>query len=184
MPMATTTRAGAARKRPAAARAKRISATLDCFRRVIRVLRVSARYAEEKSGLRPAQLFVLSQIAAAPDQSLTEIAERTLTDRTSVAGMVDRLASRGLVARGRGTDDRRRVEIRLTAAGARTLAKAPSSPTQFLLEGLEQLDDATLDRLARDVGKLVRTMGAEAGPAAMLFEDGGAERGTRSRRRR
>jgi DNA-binding MarR family transcriptional regulator len=172
---ATKSRRPATPSAPAAAadpvRAQRISATLDCFRRVIRALRVAARYAEERSGLRPAQLFVLSQIAAAPNQSLSEIADRTMTDRTSVASMVGRLASRGLVRRVRGADDKRRVEIEVTSAGASTLRRAPSSPTQFLLDGLERLDDATLDRLARDVGALVRAIGASETPATMLFED-------------
>jgi DNA-binding MarR family transcriptional regulator len=150
-------------------------------RRVIRALRVGARQAEQRSGLSPAQLFVLGHVAAAPNQSLTELAERTLTDRTSVAAMVTRLADRGLVRSVRGTDDRRRTEIRITAAGSRVLARAPNAPTQQLLDALERLDDATLDRLSDSLGELVRAMGVAEGPAAMLFEDTvtGARRGRR-----
>ena len=156
---------------PSDARAEHVVETLDGFRRVIRVLRVGARRAEERSGLSPAQLFVLSQIAAAPNQSLTELAQRTLTDRTSAAAMVARLAERGLVARVRGAEDRRRVELRLTRAGARLLERAPSAPTQQILDGLQQLDDETVARLADALGRLVRAMGAADEPATMLFED-------------
>jgi DNA-binding MarR family transcriptional regulator len=186
----TPRRAGArptsrsARARGAAdQRAKRLASTLDCFRRVIRVLRVSARQAEEKSALRPAQLFVLGQIAAAPNQSLSELAARTMTDRTSAASMVDRLAARGLVRRVRGAVDRRRIEIRLTPVGARVLARAPSSPTAHLLEGLERLDDDALDQLAAGLGELVRVMGAAEGRATLLFEDGAAPSEPRRRPR-
>jgi MarR family transcriptional regulator, organic hydroperoxide resistance regulator len=154
----------------AASRQARIASAVDAFRRVIRVLRVAARQAEHH-GLSPAQLFVLGQIAARPRQSLSEIAARTLTDRTSVAGMVERLAGRGLVRRVIGEDDRRRVEIELTAAGERLLANAADSPTEHLLEGLEQLDDATLDQLTNGLGALVQSMRAGEGPATMLFED-------------
>jgi DNA-binding MarR family transcriptional regulator len=156
---------------PSDSRAEHVAETLDGFRRVIRVLRVGARRAEERSGLSPAQLFVLGQIAAAPNQSLTELSQRTLTDRTSVAAMVARLAERGLVARVRGAEDRRRVELRLTRAGTRLLERAPSAPTQQLLDGLEQLDDATVARLADALGQLARAMGAAEEPATMLFED-------------
>jgi DNA-binding MarR family transcriptional regulator len=166
-----------------ATRATRIASALDCFRRVIRALRVAARRAEDVSALRPAQLFVLGQIAAVPNQSLTELASRTLTDRTSVASMVDRLATRGLAERVRGAEDRRRVEIRLTPAGRRVLARAPHSPTEHLLEGLERLDAAALDQLGNGLAELVRVMGVAEGPATMLFEDA-APRAARSGARR
>lgn len=176
-PARPTSRAAARR-----VRSDRVASALDCFRRVIRALRVGARQAEERSGLSPAQLFVLGRVAAAPGQSLTELAERTLTDRTSVAAMVTRLARRGLVRTVRGVDDRRRTEIQLTPAGTRVLAHAPSAPTQELLDGLERLDDATLDRLADALGALVQAMGVAEGPATMLFED--TVHGTRQRRGR
>ena len=152
-------------------RGERVASALDAFRRVIRALRVSARQVEEASALRPAQLFVLGQIAAAPGQSISDLAERTLTDRSSVASMVDRLAGRGLVTRRRGADDRRRVEVALTAAGRRVLARAPSSPTEHLLAAIERLDDATVDQLAHALGALVGAMGVGDGRTTMLFED-------------
>ncbi len=161
----------------------RVAAALDGFRRVVRVLRVAARRVEDESALRPAQLFVLGQIAAVPRQSIGELAARTLTDRSSAAGMVDRLAARGLVRRVRGAEDRRRMEIVLTPKGVRVVARAPSSPTEDLLAALQQLDPATVDRLATDLDALARVMGAADGPAAMLFEDAPTEASDRRRRR-
>lgn len=170
MPRPTQSTAHAHDAQDAPARADRVAAAVDAFRRVVRVLRVAARQAEHR-GLSPAQLFVLGQIGDRPKQSLTELAARTLTDRTSVAGMVERLAGRGLVRRVAGKEDRRRVEIVLTAAGKRLLANAPESPTEHLLDGLEQLDDPVLDQLANGLGALVQAMRAGDGPATMLFED-------------
>ena len=51
------------------------------------------------------------------------------------------------------------------------MARAPSSPTQHLLAALQELDPATVDRLATDLGALARVMGGAEGPATMLFED-------------
>jgi len=148
-----------------------VAAALDRFRRIVRALRLAARQVERESALSPAQLFVLGQIAAEPGQSITELAGRTLTDRSSAAGMVDRLAARGLVRRVRGTEDRRRVQLELTPDGEAVMARAPSSPTERLLAALQQLDAATVDRLADDLGTLARVMGAAEGPVTMLFED-------------
>jgi len=171
---------------PSAAKTARrnrdLTAALDAVRRLVRALRVSARQAEDESGLSPAQLYVLGQIAALPGCSLSELAERTLTDRTSVRAMVERLLARGLVSRGTGESDRRRVEIRLTDAGRRILARAPRAPTQHLLAGLDNLDDASLSRLAASLGDLLAAIGAADEPPTMLFEE--EPRRSPSRRRR
>src|SRR2546423_5112313 len=89
----------------------------DSLRRLVRFLRLGAREAEEATGVSSAQLFVLHQLAGAPAASLAELAERTLTDQSSVSTVVARLVAHGLVARRKGTGDRRRVELALTARG-------------------------------------------------------------------
>src|SRR5882724_4856948 len=96
-------------------------AVLDAIRRVVRLLRQSAREAEKRTGLSAAQLFVLQQLRAAGG-ALTpgELAERTLTHQSSISVVVKRLVAARLVSRARSPSDRRRVELSLTpAAGAR-----------------------------------------------------------------
>ncbi len=147
------------------------TAALDALRRIVRVLRLSSRSVEERTGLRAGQLFTLQLIAAAPGQSLTELARRTITDRTSVAGMVDRLEARGLVERRAGATDRRRTEIFATPQGRRVVARAPLAPTQQVLDGMAAMEPAELRVLARTLGALVTAMGIADEPAPMLFED-------------
>jgi DNA-binding MarR family transcriptional regulator len=152
-------------------RAADATASLDALRRIVRALRVANVGVEKLTGLSAAQLFVLEQVAAAPHASLSELAARTLTDRTSVAAVVDRLAARGLVRRERSVVDRRRVEIEPTAEGLDVLARAPHPPTRQILQGLDSLDDRELHRLATTLSTLVRAMGIAEDPATMLFED-------------
>lgn len=147
------------------------SVALDSLRRIVRALRVANGGVEKLTGLSAAQLYVLEQVAAAPHASLSELATRTLTDRTSVAAVVDRLHARGLVQRDRSSADRRRVEIAPTPEGLAVLARAPHPPTRRILEGLDLLDDAELGRLAQGLTRLVRGMGLADEPATMLFED-------------
>jgi DNA-binding MarR family transcriptional regulator len=158
---------------PSPVRAKAAATTLDALRRIVRALRLANGGVEKVTGLSAAQLFVLEQVAQTPGASLSELAARTLTDRTSVAAVVERLAARQLVERQRSQQDRRRVEIAPTEAGLAVLARAPHPPTRRILEGLESLDDGQLETLSASLAQLVRAMGIADEPALMLFEDDG-----------
>lgn len=164
---------------------------LDDLRRIVRAIRVAAAGAESVTGLTAAQLFVLQVVDAAPGCSLTEIAAQTMTDRTSVAAVVDRLVARELVERRPSPSDRRRAEIVPTPAAAAVLAGAPHPPTRVVLDGIARLDERDLRALARGMTALARAMQLDAEPAPMLFEDGtmpaagrGASRGREGADRR
>jgi len=162
----------ASRARPArSTRTARVSSAVDSLRRIVRALRVSAQRTHTATGATAAQLFVLRQLAEQRAESLSELGERTLTDRSSVADLVDRLAERGLVRRETSAHDRRRIAIEITPAGRELLAEAPEPPTALLIEGLQRLDRPALDSLADGLEQLVKSMGIEAEPATMLFED-------------
>jgi DNA-binding MarR family transcriptional regulator len=186
LPAAGGDRPAAARSsRPAAPDPRRVhtTAALDNLRRIVRALRVAAGSTESSTGLTAAQLFVLQVVHAEPGSSLTQIAARTMTDRTSVAAVVDRLVERGLAARRPSPADRRRVEIVATRAAAPVLARAPHPPTRRVLDGLAALDDRDLRRLAGGLGALARAMHLDGEPAVMLFDDAPAPapRGGRAR---
>jgi MarR family transcriptional regulator, organic hydroperoxide resistance regulator len=152
-------------------RARATTASIDALRRIVRELRLANSGTEKITGLSAAQLFVLQHVAGAPGASLSELAARTMTDRTSVAAVVDRLLGRGLVERRRSASDRRRVEILLTDAGQALLSRAPHPPTRRLLGGLELLDDKQLRRLAVGLTRLVQAMGLTDEPALFMFEE-------------
>src|SRR3954462_12187762 len=65
-----------------------LSAAVDAVRRLIRGLRLAEQRTRITSGLSAAQLFVLGELRDADGVSLTELAGRTLTDRTSVSAVV------------------------------------------------------------------------------------------------
>lgn len=144
---------------------------LNALRRIVRELRVAAASGEDETGLSAAQLFVLQQVAATAGLSLTEIAGRTLTDRTSVAAVVDRLLARGMVERRVGPGDRRRSEIFATREGARLLARAPHPPTRRVLDGMLAMRERDLRQLARSLSALATAMRLDDQPAPMLFDD-------------
>jgi DNA-binding MarR family transcriptional regulator len=88
-----------------------------------------------------------------------------------VADVVQRLAAAGLVEQFRSERDRRRTEVRITAAGRTLLRRAPRAPTALLIAGLDALDESELEGFARGILRLTSRMGLDAAPAPMLFED-------------
>jgi DNA-binding MarR family transcriptional regulator len=144
---------------------------LDALRRVVRALRLAASDAERVAGLTAAQLFVLARVTSLPGQSLGELARHTMTDRTSVAAVVERLAERRLVRRLRSKKDQRRVEIYPTQRGARTVADAPHPPTMRVLDAMSKITPRELHALAVGLTQLAEAMGLASEPATMLFDE-------------
>jgi DNA-binding MarR family transcriptional regulator len=148
-----------------------IRSVMNSIRRIVRALRLSAREAERGAGISGAQLFVLQSLVNRPASSLNELAERTFTDQSSVSVVVKRLIGRKLVARKQSPVDARRIELNLTAAGRRLLARCPE-PTQLrLLGALRRLSPAELATLRSALGRLEDEMGIDEATPAMLFED-------------
>jgi DNA-binding MarR family transcriptional regulator len=164
---------GTTRTKPTAParRPDSIRSVMDALRRVVRDLRLSARDAERSAGISGAQLFVLQSLVDEPASSLNELADRTLTDQSSVSVVVKRLADRKLVARKASPVDARRIELSLTAAGQRLLARCPEPMQARLLASLERLDAPERAALTRGLGALVREMGLEGASADMFFEE-------------
>lgn len=144
---------------------------LASLRKIVRFLRLSASAAEAKAGVSTAQLFVLSQLASAPAESIRALAERTLTDPSSVSVVVSKLEERGLVSRAAVEDDRRRAEIAITAKGRAVVAGAPELPQEKMLAALEAMSEARRKAIAHALEELVTAIGAESVEPRMFFED-------------
>lgn len=158
-----------------------IRGVVDALRRVVRDLRLSARDAERAAGISGAQLFVLQALADASAASLNDLADRTLTDQSSVSVVVKRLVDRKLVARKPSSVDARRVELSLTAAGRRLLARCPEPTQMRLVAALRRLSPAEVQGLTRGLGALVREMGLETEAPRMFFDDDSARAPRRER---
>jgi len=144
---------------------------LAAVRKLVRFLRLADREAEAATGLSAAQLFVLNCLAEQPASSLAELAQRTLTDPSSVSTVVDRLVRRGMVKRVRSRDDLRRQEIRLTPIGSRVVRLGPRVPQQAIVEGIAALGAGQRGEIMQALDALLVAIGADTTPARMLFED-------------
>jgi DNA-binding MarR family transcriptional regulator len=162
---------------------KAAARAMDALRRIVRGLRVSSRAAERELGLSSAQLFVLQRLAEEPGASLGRLAERTLTDPSSVSVVLARLVERGLVRRGTAPDDARRLSLSLTAAGRALVRRAPEPAQARLAAALERLPSARKQALASDLEAVAEAMGAGA-EAPMFFEEEARPRARAAKRAR
>src|SRR5262249_37613729 len=146
------------------------SETIRALRRLVRALRLADRAAEARFGVSAAQLFVLEQLAETPLRSLSEVAERTMTDASSVSVVVQKLTDQGLVVRSVDPKDARRSTLRLSAAGRRLLERAPASPQSRLVAAVNALPAAQRRQLPGVLDPMGRGVHLEARGAAMVFE--------------
>ena len=128
---------------------------IDALRSIVRELRLASREAEQRVGVHGAQLHALRQLADNPATSLTELADRTHTDISSVSVVVSRLVEQGLVARKASDDDRRRLALGLTARGRAVIRKAPETGSSRLLRAASHLSDREVHALATGLSKVV-----------------------------
>jgi DNA-binding MarR family transcriptional regulator len=100
---------------------------LAAFRYAMRkFLRFSRRLLAAEAGLTPEKyeaLLALKVCGRASGITITDLSERLQVRHHTAVSLVDTLEAVGLVRRQKGTRDRRRVYVKLTAAGSRVLAK-------------------------------------------------------------
>lgn len=168
---------------PSAEEPREVRASLDAIRRIVRMLRLSARASEERLGLSGARLFVLQQLSEAGPCSINELAEQTFTHQSSVSVAVSGLIEAGLVSRRPSPLDGRRAEVSLTAEGQALLRTAPPMAQAQLIAGLRRLEPSRRTALAQGLEALVRELGLEAQAAPLFFEDEAPARRRQGKRR-
>ncbi|HEY1240587.1 MAG TPA: MarR family transcriptional regulator [Bryobacteraceae bacterium] len=82
--------------------------------------------AARQEGLEPQQhqlLLAVRSLEGMNGPTIRELADHLLVRHHSAVGLIDRMEERGLIERVRGHDDRRQVQVRLTALGAEKLER-------------------------------------------------------------
>jgi DNA-binding MarR family transcriptional regulator len=102
--------------------------------------------------LTPVQYAALAMLQFNPGVDQATLAGLIAYDRTTIAGVVDRLEQKGLIMRRVSSRDRRARELGLTDAGRQTLAgiePAVEAAQQIMLRGLTPAEGRELKRLLR-----------------------------------
>jgi len=102
---------------------------LAAFRRALRGFLRFSDSAAARVGLTGQHYQVMLVLRAAPVQApvtINDLARELLIKHNSAVGLVDRLAAQDLLVRARHPQDRRKVSLRLTRNGERTLVRLAS----------------------------------------------------------
>jgi DNA-binding MarR family transcriptional regulator len=116
---------------------------------------------EKKTGLTLGDFDVLGQLAEAGGAlRMTELADRTLSSRSSMTRRIDRMADEGLVRRVGADGDARGVVVALTEAGLSRLTEtAPVHLRGVSVLFVERLDDQELAALESALEKVTLDCG-------------------------
>ena len=93
------------------------------LRQIIRATDLYSRQLNKEVGLTAPQLLILQAIRGLGAVSISKLSQQVSLSQATVTNIIDRLESRGLVARHRSTEDRRVVHATLTEVGARKVFK-------------------------------------------------------------
>jgi DNA-binding MarR family transcriptional regulator len=109
------------------------------------------------SGLTPQQFNVLRILRGASPNPLSasQICERMVTYDPDLTRLLDRLEAAGMVRKERHADDRRVVNVHVTAAGRETVERASVAVSARIGEALRGIGETRLGELA-DLLELVR----------------------------
>ncbi|HVT58044.1 MAG TPA: MarR family transcriptional regulator [Thermoanaerobaculia bacterium] len=124
--------------------------TLSAFRYALRRFLAFSENAARQAGITPQQYLALLAVRGSPSpgsMTISRLAERLQIRHHSCVGLVNRLVQQGLLERRRCTDDRRQVNLTLTARGAE------------LLEPLAAAHLAQLQSIGPDLRQVLERLG-------------------------
>lgn len=142
------------------------------LRRIIQAVDIHSRKLAAQYQITTPQLVALLCVAEAGPLISSDLARRVHLSDSTVVGILDRLESKGLILRERGTTDRRRVYVSITERG-RTLAQSAPSPLQDgFSAGLRALPELEQTAIALSLERIVELMEAKDIDAAPMLTPG------------
>ena len=142
------------------------------LRQIIRATDLYSRRLNKKSGLTAPQLLLLSAIEGLGAVSISKLSQEVNLSQATVTNIIDRLESRGLVARHRSTQDKRVVHTTLTAEGREKIAAAPTPLQDTFSKRFAELDEWEKSMIVAALQRVSNMMNAEDLDASPLLHVG------------
>ena len=111
-----------------------------------------------RCGLTHAQFDIIATLGNTAGMTYKELGDKTLITKGTLTGVVERLESKGLVARTRCSDDKRSFHIRLTNEGEKVFAHVfpvVLEQGRQLFENYSKADFDDMDRHLRKLKQLI-----------------------------
>jgi DNA-binding MarR family transcriptional regulator len=128
------------------------------FRAAFVELRCIGSERMHRAGISMGHFHLLAMLDRHGEMTMTRIAELLDVSLSNATGLVDRIEERGLVERVRVPDDRRVVQVRLTADGYRLLREVELFKDDLIQRVLGRLDEPALQGVATAMADLQRAV--------------------------
>lgn len=141
----------------AAARQAARESFLAVVRELARTYQAFTSYDEEhirQLGLTVPQFDVLATLGNTPGMTMGQIAEKTLSTKGTLTGIVDRLEKKGLVQRVVPPENRRCFIIVLTPAGEKLFEEVFPAHIAYLKERFDRLNPEQLEQIRQALQQL------------------------------
>jgi DNA-binding MarR family transcriptional regulator len=130
-------------------------AVLKCFRVIYGSVRHHFREVQRTCGISGSQVWILHELARTAGIGVSELADKLAIHQSTCSQLVEKLVRAGYVRKKRLTTDQRRVELAITSAGRRVLARAPGPHEGVLPEAIADLSKNQLHSLHRSLRSVV-----------------------------
>ena len=110
--------------------------------------------AVRRCGLTHAQFDIIATLGNTPGMTYKELGEKTLITKGTMTGVIERLETRGLVARTRSSDDKRSFSVCLTPEGDKVFAEVFPIVIEQGRQLFSPFSDADFDAMDATLRKL------------------------------
>jgi len=144
---------------------------MDDLRRIFRRVDALSRRAERVTGLTSPQLWALKVLRETGSVDVPTLARRMGLHPSTLGGVLERLASKGLVEWRRPRRAGGLPRAAVTREGEYFGSRAPAVVQVLLLDGLKRLSPDGLTSVSAGIQRLVHMLGAQETPAQLLFSE-------------
>lgn len=137
------------------------SQVLRQFRVVFNAVKSHFQQMEKQAGIGGAQVWALSIVAQQPGIGMSALKEAMDIHQSTTSNLVKALVRRELLRVEKDEQDRRAVRLFPTPAGKRILKSTPAPWAGVLPDALAHMDEASLRRMEKDLGKLIALLGQD-----------------------
>lgn len=145
---------------------------LIALRQIQRRTEQASKKLAAQAGLTPSQLLVMQILSERGEISAGEVSNLTQLKHATITSLVDKLVARGLAARRRCEEDRRRVWLQLLPEGEAAITSAPDLLQETFETRFQNLPDWQQSMLVSSLERVAALLDAEDLDAAPILDVG------------
>ncbi|MEP1144243.1 MAG: MarR family transcriptional regulator [Henriciella sp.] len=145
---------------------------LIALRQIQRKTEQASKRLAAMAGLTPSQLLVMQILSEGGETSAGEVSKMTQLKHATITSLADKLIARGMLARRRCEEDRRKVWLTLLPDGEKAITSAPDLLQETFQNRFEGLPDWHQSMLVSALERVAALLDAEDLEAAPILDIG------------